>query len=360
MIVGQLFNLDIMRFLLPFSLCALQVLFFLPAPAFALRREHTKESVSLALPAAVRYHTFTVNYADNTSVPVLLARGKWNGSAQPYSFKKYRFRKKRRGVYQLKMNSADYSICEDLYVFAGNNAPQKVAKGEGAGTTLELQEPVVIPVKAYLFSGSATAPVSSDTLEMDIALTNWLFRKHRLGIRVAVSDPVSNLTTAPVTPSGSPLVGNTYFCGQDRRTLLSGSYDTSMLNVYYTSAVFSESIMGYSCQCSFGLALNNVVTINSTRKSRTLAHEIGHFLDLGHIKSLTPGDGNTSNLMFQGRTTTELTLGQAFRANYSSFSGLNCILGLSRGWISFVSTSTAGGAVYLETENYPSILLSWP
>ncbi len=113
------------------------------------------------------------------------------------------------------------------------------------------------------------------------------------------------------------------FCFQRTIDSLNGVYDSDALNVYFLS-FRPNNIVGYGCnKCvENNIEIENLVFIDPDAFNDTFAHEVGHFLSLGHVGNSILTDNNIMNDSTRIQTAS-FNLGQALKANFHEKSGLH-------------------------------------
>jgi hypothetical protein len=165
-----------------------------------------------------------------------------------------------------------------------------------------------VPLRIWLARANAVALATND-----VANANLLYNQNNTGIRFVADIRDVSANQAAVTAIGED-------CDDAGTAQGSAWYAANMLNVYYTSGVFT----GVNC----GLD-RNINYVGTTANLGTLPHEIGHAYGLrpagsgGHTNNL-PGFGN-DNIMWGGgpATRNHFSVGQAFRLNVDTGSMLN-------------------------------------
>ena len=104
-------------------------------------------------------------------------------------------------------------------------------------------------------------------------------------------------------------------------------YKEGELNVYYVAA---DWLTGYADPIT-GLECPGVVFVGTGGNETTLVHEFGHVFSLGHVNTggsdcdgVAGADFGSNNIMWGGGSgRDEFTIGQSFRMNFNTSSGLN-------------------------------------
>ncbi|CAG5000526.1 hypothetical protein DYBT9275_02481 [Dyadobacter sp. CECT 9275] len=325
---------------------------------------------------AAEEHRFVVHVTPTPYTPILVARAKW-GSQTAETFRTLKFLPVTgsNAIYELKITLSEYNSISKMTVFSGENASREIRKTDADGnlTEVTLFSPIVVPVSASFGQGSISSRFNEAVVQTDIDFTNAILEERRMGIRLQLDSNIKIVDYAILDLENRTLSLDAFFCGRDRKERLESNYgyDTTRLNIYYTdftSAASFRAYMGYSCMCVFRLPLKNAITINQSRTLRTLAHEVGHFLDLNHVYN-SVGVNNSASLMFYRESrapnvTPMLSVGEAFQANFSNTSGLFDVvpaLNPDRDIVVYPGASSRGtSSSTRETASYPATMMNVP
>lgn len=190
--------------------------------------------------------------------------------------------------------------------------------------------------------------VSSEMIaRLDIDLANQKYNEFKFGFRInAEYININNFNPDAEDRRG---YSGYSFCNNSLliSDKLSPNYSANTLNIYFgiDNSIMEE--IGYTCQqaCEINSYTNkNIIFITTHSTNETVAHEIGHHVGICHLDDVS----NIMNSEGNNGARTNLTLGQAFKANFNSYSLLNL-----NDQVSY--QVCINDNCVIETSNYPNI-----